>query len=114
MKYQIKNELLTVEIEDLGAQLASIKDNDGIEYLWQGDERYWKDRALNIFPYVARLTEGKYTLDGKTYEMSIHGFARHTVFSVEQKAEDHIVFSMEDNEETREQFPFSNFPNRHR
>lgn len=106
MNYQIKNEVLTVEIEDLGAQLASIKDNDGTEYLWQGDARYWKDRALNIFPYVARLTEGKYTLNGKTYEMSIHGFARGTVFTVEKKAENHIVFSMEDNEETRRQFPF--------
>lgn len=107
MKYQINNEFLTVEIEDLGAQLASIKDNEGTEYLWQGDERYWKDRALNIFPYVARLTDGKYTFNGKTYEMSIHGFSRETVFAVEHKSEDYIVFSMEDTEETRKQFPFS-------
>lgn len=31
MKYQIKNETLTVEIEDLGAQLLSIKGSDGTE-----------------------------------------------------------------------------------
>jgi len=107
MKYQIQNENLTVEIEDLGAQLASIKGSDGTEYLWQGDSKYWSDRALNIFPHVARLTEGKYTLDGKTYEMTIHGFARHTVFKVEQKSDSHIIFSMENTEETYKQYPYA-------
>lgn len=107
MKYQIKNEKLTVEIEALGAQLSSIKGSDGTEYLWQGNTKYWSDRALNIFPHVARLTEGKYTLDGKTYEMSIHGFARHIVFEVEQKSDSHIIFSMENTEETYKQYPYA-------
>ncbi len=107
MKYQIKNEILTVQIEDLGAQLASIKGSDGTEYLWQGDPKYWSDRALNIFPYVARLTEGKYTLDGKTYEMLIHGFAKDTIFQAEQKSDSHIIFSMENTEETYKQYPYA-------
>lgn len=107
MKYQIKNENLTVQIDALGAQLSSIKGNDGTEYLWQGDLKYWSDRALNLFPYIARLTEGKYTLDGKMYEMDIHGFAKDTVFEVEQKSDSYIVFSIENTEETYKQYPYA-------
>lgn len=103
----IKNEKLKVEIETLGAQLYSIKGVDGTEYLWQGDPKYWSDRALNLFPYIARMTEGKYTLDGKTYEMDIHGFAKDTVFEVEQKSDSLVILSMENTEETYKQYPYA-------
>ena len=107
MKYQIQNEKLTVQIDPLGAQLCSIKGVDGTEYLWQGNPKYWSDHALNLFPYIARLTDGKYTLDGNTYEMDIHGFAKNTVFEVEQKSDSHIVFNMENTEETYKQYPYA-------
>ena len=35
----IQNECLTVDIEDLGAQLASVRNHHGTEYLWQGSAR---------------------------------------------------------------------------
>ena len=60
MNHTIQNEFLTVTAAEKGAQLQSILGRDGTEYLWQGDAKYWSDRALNIFPYVARLTEGSY------------------------------------------------------
>ncbi len=107
MKYQIKNDSLQVEILSLGAQMCSIKDADGTEYLWQGNPKYWEDMAPNLFPYIARMTDKKYTVYGNTYEMDIHGFAKDTVFDAEQKADDHIVFSISDSEETRKQYPFS-------
>lgn len=50
----ISNQHLSVTIDSFGAQLMSVQDAEGIEYFWQGDERFWKDRALTIFPYVAR------------------------------------------------------------
>ena len=74
MIYTLENDSLKVQVNSHGGELWSIQTKDGAEYLWQGDEAYWKDRALNLFPYIARLTEGKYMLDGKTYEMPIHGF----------------------------------------
>ena len=107
MKYQIKNDKLKVEILSLGAQMCSLKDVDGTEYLWQGNPKYWEDMAPNLFPYIARMTDKKYTVYGKTYEMDIHGFAKDTVFVAEQKAENHIVFSISDSEETRKQYPFA-------
>ena len=41
MIYTIQNQHLTVQIEDLGAQLASIQDARGREFLWQGSPESW-------------------------------------------------------------------------
>lgn len=107
MKYQIKNDKLQVEILSLGAQMCSVKDADGTEYLWQGNPKYWEDMAPNLFPYIARMTDKKYTVYGNTYEMDIHGFAKDTVFEANQISEEHIIFSISDSEETRKQYPFA-------
>ena len=48
----LHNELLTVEVSDLGAELQSIKDDEGKEYLWQGDDRYWGRRSPRRLPSV--------------------------------------------------------------
>ena len=48
--------LLAVEINELGAQLHSIKRRDnGLEYLWQGDARSWGRQAPILFPFVGRV-----------------------------------------------------------
>jgi len=104
--YAIKNEFLTVVINEIGATLWSVKDKAGQEYLWQGDPKYWADRAPNIFPYVARLTEGKYTLQGNTYKMDIHGFAKDMMFQAKQISDSSIVFSISDTEDTYKQYPY--------
>lgn len=106
MLYQLKNEKLTITIEDKGAQLRSIKSADGAEYLWQGDEKIWADQAPNLFPHIARLTTGRYTLEGKTYEMKSHGFAKDTVFEAEQKSDTHLIFRIADSETTYAQYPY--------
>lgn len=104
--YQIENEYLKVTLNPLGACLWSILDKDNTEYLWQGDPKYWGDRAPNLFPYVGRLTEGKYQLLGKTYEMGIHGFAKDTLFEAEQHSKAGIIFRMKNSEETYRQYPY--------
>ena len=77
MIYTIENEYLSVSVEDIGAQLKSIYHKKSeTEFLWQGDPKYWKGRAYNLFPIVGRLYDGKYTYNGKTYELERHGFAR--------------------------------------
>ena len=90
MIYTLENDSLKVQVNSHGGELWSIQTKDGAEYLWQGDETYWKDRALNLFPYIARLTEGKYTLDGKTYDALIkevdYNPLAHTVEEVDFQA----------------------------
>jgi galactose mutarotase-like enzyme len=106
MDYTIKNEALTVVISDEGAQLQSIKSADGTEYLWYGNPTYWKGKAPNIFPYVARLTDGKYTLNGKEYEMKIHGILKYVTLEAESLQEDCITFRLDGSEEIRKQYPY--------
>ena len=107
MIYTIQNEFLTVQAEDLGAQLASIRTPDGEEYLWQGDPDIWARRAPILFPFIARLREGKYDLDGQTYSISTHGFARDSLFSVVDQGPDRISFQLTDTPETRAVYPFA-------
>lgn len=105
-EYTIKNEFLTVTARDLGAELQSVKSPDGTEYLWQADPTFWGAKAHNIFPYVARLTDKKYTLNGNEYEMEIHGFVRDHTLQVEKHTQDSITFRLDSNEELKKQYPF--------
>ncbi|MCQ2413472.1 MAG: aldose 1-epimerase family protein [Clostridia bacterium] len=103
----IENEFLTVAITDLGAELQSVKGKKtGFEYLWQGDEQYWKNRSTVLFPICGRLFEGKYTYGGKDYEMVIHGIAKLQTYTVIEKDATHAVFECKSNDETRKSYPF--------
>ena len=107
MIHVLENEQLRVEIDDLGAQVVSIVEKfSGTEYLWQGDPTYWAGRAPLLFPICGRLTEGKYTYQGKSYEMLLHGFIRKVDIPVSQKTQNSISFTYCDNELTRAQYPF--------
>ena len=106
MKYTLKNGKIAAVLDSMGAELRSLKAADGTEYLWQGDEKYWTGQAPNLFPIVGRLTQGKYTYKGKTYDMTIHGFARHSEFAIAEKSADKIVFVMNENAETLKCYPF--------
>lgn len=103
--FTISNDILTVTLDKTGAVLHSIIKED-TEYLWQGNAVYWARRDANLFPYVGRLTEGKYLLDGKEYPMTIHGFCIGTDFEVTSQSADSIRFTLEDSERTREMYPF--------
>ena len=105
MLYTIKNDFLTVAVAAKGAELMSIKGSDGTEYLWQGDPKYWSDRALNIFPYVARLTEGSYYMDGALHQMNIHGIAPYRSFAVAEHTEEKLVLELVSDDETFASYP---------
>ena len=105
MLYTIQNAQLTVTIKSLGAELQSIRGANGVEYLWQGDPKYWKDRALNIFPYVARLTNGQYEMDGRRYSLPIHGLAPTKEFVVTEQTADKIVFTFTSDEASYVHYP---------
>lgn len=106
MIYALDNGELRVEISDIGGELQSMQTADGHEYLWQGDETYWGGRAPNLFPTIGRLLNGKYTYQGKVYEMGLHGFARHAQMRAQINGTE-AVFTLRDSEETRKQYPFA-------
>ncbi len=105
MNHTIHNDYLTVTAAEAGGELQSILGADGTEYLWQGDSKYWSDRALNLFPYVARLTEGAYFLDGEKHHMAIHGLAPYRKFTLAEKTDTGMVLELNSDEETLESYP---------
>ena len=107
MLHGIENAYLTVTASEQGAELQSIRAADGTEYLWQGDAAYWGDRALNLFPYVARLWQGRYMLGGEEHSMAIHGFAPSSRFALVQKLQESMTFELQSSAETYAQYPRS-------
>lgn len=103
----IHNECLTVDIEDLGAQLASVRSHQGTEYLWQGDADIWARRAPILFPVLGRLKDNTYLLDGVPHKIGQHGFARDCIFELVEQTDTQAVFRLTDNAETRRLYPFS-------
>lgn len=103
----LENSRLRLTVDSLGAQMMSLQTLDGREYLWQGDPRYWCDRAPVLFPFVGRLTGNSYRYGGQVYSMGIHGFAAHQDFSCLCPKPNRLVLQLTDNGETREQYPFA-------
>ncbi len=103
---QIKNEFLTVTINSFGAELYSIKNNVGYEYLWQGNPDVWSGRAPVLFPIVGGLLNDEFIYEGTSYKMEKHGFARLSDFEVELVEENKAVFLLKNNDELRKSYPF--------
>lgn len=102
----LKSSLLTVEIDDFGAQMSSVKDTAGTEYIWQADPAIWARHAPTLFPVIARLQDGQYTHKGQTYSITSHGFARDNRFQVVESSGTHAVFRLTENEKTLAMYPF--------
>lgn len=105
MEYVISNADIQAIISPIGAELQSLVKED-VEYLWDGTAKYWPERAPILFPFVGRLTDGKYILNGKKQEMSIHGFARKLPFTVIKQEQKSITFELKDSEETYSSYPY--------
>ena len=102
----IQNKDIKVVVSPVAAELQSIKDNSGTEYLWQGDRAYWAKKAVNLFPYIGRLTEGCYTYKGKRYEMNRHGFLPETKMSVEAASDSSVCYFLRESDATLAVYPF--------
>lgn len=108
MNYILENDKLKVSISDLGAELQSIYGKTTcFEYLWQGSDKFWRNKATNVFPNCGRLYDGKYTYNGNTYELPCHGFAGKSLFAIDYKDNNKITFRLSSNEETKKVYPFS-------
>ena len=102
----LKNEQLQIAISEHGAELQSIQDADGNEYLWQGDPKYWGRRSPILFPIVCGLWDDCYRLDGYEYKMQRHGFARDMDFQLIAKTDRKVTFALEDTPETHRCYPY--------
>lgn len=106
MIYTIKNDRLKVEVNSHGAELHSIQTTDKWEYLWQGNPDIWEEQAPNLFPYIGRLTDETYTLEGREYHMKLHGFIKEQELTAERATKNQITFRYDSSECSRVQYPF--------
>ncbi|KZU82064.1 LacX protein plasmid [Lactiplantibacillus plantarum] len=107
MTVELKNEYLTVLINEAGAELSSVKSSDGIEYMWQADKTFWGRHAPVLFPIVGRLKDDQYTVAGQAYHMGQHGFARDNDFTVVNQTATQATFELTDSRATREMYPLN-------
>lgn len=92
--------MIKIKTVSKGAELVSIE-KDGFERLHDG-QKDWNRHSPVLFPIVGKLKDGKTIINGSTYEMSQHGFARDMEF--ECIGENSYVLKY--NEETLKKYPF--------
>lgn len=102
---KLKNDILYVEIAELGAEIKKITAN-GEDRLWNGDPKFWSGTAPVLFPICGGLPDDKFTYNGKEYTLVKHGFARLMEFSVEKQTELSATFLLKSNEETLKMYPW--------
>lgn len=107
MIHYIENNYLKIGVKEFGCELTSvINKENGTEYLWQGDEKYWSGQSPILFPIVGRLIEDSYYLDGKKYTMPKHGFARKMPWTFGGADESSMFFTLTETEETLRLYPY--------
>ena len=106
MNITISNGNLQATINPQGAELNSLKNASGREYIWEGNPEFWGKHSPVLFPIVGTLKNNSYIHKGKVYQMTRHGFARDNVFAIKASDENSVTFSLASNEKTREAYPF--------
>jgi len=107
MLYYLQNYNFKVGVESKGAELQHfIKLDEQLELIWQADPAIWASHAPNLFPIVGELPDGTYTYEDEIFHLKRHGFARHKEFRVIEQEDDKLVFELDSDEETLQQFPF--------
>lgn len=107
MKKSLQNEFLKIDVASLGGALSSIQDRDGLEYLWQGDKKYWSGQAPVLFPICGSLRNNQAVIGGdKKASMPRHGIVRKREFALEKAGDKEFVYSIEANEELLAQYPY--------
>jgi galactose mutarotase-like enzyme len=109
---------------EAGARLELIPDRGGIATQWQveGQEIFYFDRdrfadpSLSVrggipilFPICGNLPDNQYSLNGQTYSLKQHGFARDLPWQVTQQAVTDaasLTLDLTSNETTLAQYPF--------
>lgn len=102
----LKNTALTLNISLHGAELTSIRDSFGREFLWQADPAFWKRHSPVLFPIVGSLWDKHFRVNGREYEMGQHGFARDMDFRLVSERDDEMWFELNSSPETLAKYPY--------
>ena len=104
--HRITNGELAVSISALGAEMTSILHSRAGELLW-GAGPVWPQHAPNLFPIVGQLAGDQLHVDGRSYPLKRHGFARNRQFEFVERGAAKCRLVLRDDEQTRAVFPFA-------
>lgn len=99
----IKSEKLTVTIASRGAEIQSILDENGVERMYNGDPKFWANRAPILFPVAGGFKDDGYEWQGTWYPMPKHGFIRPLEWQIESTEASRATFLLQ---EKNPGFPF--------
>ena len=78
----------------------------GRELIWHGDPAHWPQRAPILFPVVGASAGGAVRVEGRSYPMPRHGFARDLLFGLVERRPDRARFRLSESRATLRAFPF--------
>ena len=104
--YEIGSSALTAGVLEIGAELCSLRDAKGREFLWQAGPA-WPRHAPNLFPIVGRLKDDRLRHGGKEYHLTQHGFARDRRFAWLSRQKTSCSLELRDSAESRAIYPFA-------
>jgi galactose mutarotase-like enzyme len=105
-RHVISNGMLSAAIKAEGAELCSLCDAAGTEFLWQAAP-VWPRHAPVLFPIVGRLKDDTLRHDGRSYRMTQHGFARDRRFAWLGRSATACRLVLHEDAETRAMYPFA-------
>lgn len=107
MLHKLENNFLTITAHENGGELHSITSKlDKTEFVWNGNPDYWKYHAPVLFPIVGKVKDGKYSVNGKTFELPQHGLARTSKFELLNKSDKEISFELKYSNESLKIYPY--------
>lgn len=106
MQQQLISKALKIKVNHLGAEISSIKNNAGTEFIWQANKQVWPRHTPVLFPIVGKLKDNSYSFEKNTYALSQHGFARDKTFELTASDKTSCTFELKADEETKSVYPF--------
>jgi galactose mutarotase-like enzyme len=103
---RITSDELVAEISSLGSEMQTLQTTDGRDWLWNGDAAFWSGRSPILFPIVGKAPNNHVAVDGVSYEMGQHGFARRAEWVLADASTSACRFELESSEATLKVYPF--------
>ncbi|QPC93133.1 aldose 1-epimerase family protein [Mesorhizobium sp. INR15] len=104
--HTLRGDGISAVIVGQGAELVSLRDADGLEFLWQAGPA-WKRHSPVLFPIVGRLKGDQLRHRGRAYAMTQHGFARDKPFAWAERGSRSCTLVLMDDADTRARYPFA-------
>ncbi|MFC1460435.1 aldose 1-epimerase family protein [Microvirga arabica] len=106
MSVVISSSQLRAQVSAEGAELIRLQDEQGRDWMWDGDPAFWTGRSPLLFPIVGCVRDDRIRVNGSEYELPRHGFARTSRFEIKETNPSQCRFQLRSSEATLSRYPF--------